>query len=275
MSIVRISHNKENPYVMLNKGGLEDKNLSWAAKGLWAYLISRPDHWNVSVKHLSKIYDGIGGGETAIYSLLNELIENGYCTRIKAKDSNGTFLPIEYVVQEFKKCLPHPAAPDVDAPDVAGLPLSNNRYIQRNESKGKQDPPPPILSFGKYVKLTKSEHDELIVQFGEAKISEYIESINLYCESVGRVYKGYAATIRSWIGKDLKQPKIKPSAPLKTSHIEEKDIREDLDARMQQGRLEVPELYYIKLLEKSVRIKDPDLAKGYKYKNSKGDWVLT
>lgn len=109
MSIVRIEHNKNNPYVILNKKALEDGKLSWAAKGLWAYLMSRPDDWNVSVVHLSKIYDEKGGGEKAILSLLNELIENGYCERRQPKKDNGLFERTEYIIMEFKKCLPQPS----------------------------------------------------------------------------------------------------------------------------------------------------------------------
>lgn len=126
MSIVRISHNRENPYVMLNKKALEDPKLSWAAKGLWAYLMSRPDDWNVSVSHLSKIYSGKGGGEKAIWSLLKELIENGYCTRTQNKLADGSFGKVIYVIMEFKISLPHSSErhPPKDPPTNKGSLLS-------------------------------------------------------------------------------------------------------------------------------------------------------
>jgi len=111
MSIIRISHDKNNPYVMLNKNPLEDNSLSWAAKGLWAYLMSRPDNWNVSVSHLSTIYHGKGGGEKAIYSLLNELIEAGYCERNQGHTEGKRLEPIalasfcEQLGHELKPCV--------------------------------------------------------------------------------------------------------------------------------------------------------------------------
>lgn len=107
MSIVRVDHNKNNPYVILNKKALEDPSLSWSAKGLWAYLMSRPDDWTVSVSHLSKIYDERGGGEKAIYAFLNELIEKGYCTRKQLKKEHGEFSKVEYIITEFKNKVPH------------------------------------------------------------------------------------------------------------------------------------------------------------------------
>src|SRR5258708_36034281 len=105
MSIVRVSHSTN--YVILNKNPLEDKSLSWGAKGLWAYLMSRPDNWNVSVAHLSKIYDGHGGGEDAIYTILNELKEIGYCQMIRHRDEKGRLGHAEYTITEFKNKVPH------------------------------------------------------------------------------------------------------------------------------------------------------------------------
>ncbi len=113
MAIVRIQHNKENPYVTLNKKALEDRHLSWGARGLWSYLMSRPDDWTISVSHLKTLYSGKGGGEKAIYSLLNQLIEEGYCTRIVVKNEKGLFGKPEYIITEFKKKVPHSLQRDV------------------------------------------------------------------------------------------------------------------------------------------------------------------
>jgi hypothetical protein len=136
MSIIRIDHNKDNPYVMLNKKALEDKNLSWAAKGLWAYLISRPDDWSVSVAHLSTIYDQYGGGETAIYNYLNELIKHGYCEKKgQSQDKKGQFSKFEYVIYEFKIISPLTGSPDADRPDAANLTTTNKGDIKIKEQQ--------------------------------------------------------------------------------------------------------------------------------------------
>jgi hypothetical protein len=132
MSIIRTEHNKDNPYVMLNKHALEDKNISWAAKGLWAYLMSRPDNWTISIPHLSKIYEEYGGGETAIYNYLNELIKNGYCSRKQTTGEKGQFGKYEYIITEFKKLLPQPGSPDAVPPDAVKLPTTN-KGIQINK----------------------------------------------------------------------------------------------------------------------------------------------
>ena len=70
MSIVRVKHNKENPYVMINRHALWDKNLSLEAVGLWVRLLSRPDDWHVNVLELSH---SCGCHKNTIYKLLAEL----------------------------------------------------------------------------------------------------------------------------------------------------------------------------------------------------------
>jgi hypothetical protein len=134
MCILRTSHNKENPYVMLNKSALEDKNLSWGAKGLWAYLMSRPDNWTVSVTHLASIYDHRGGKERAIYALLNELIEHGYCERVQLHNEKGEFGKIEYVITELKKSLPHRGCADAGEPHAVTCRTNNKGSLISNET---------------------------------------------------------------------------------------------------------------------------------------------
>ena len=73
MSIIRVKHDKN--YVCIHKGALEDPNLSFKAKGLWAYCMSRPDDWEFHVSHLASVSKE---KECAIYSALKELKREGY-----------------------------------------------------------------------------------------------------------------------------------------------------------------------------------------------------
>jgi hypothetical protein len=135
MVIQRSPHDKVNPYVMLNKEALKDPSLSWGAKGLWAYLLSLPDDWKISVAHLSKLYPDKGGGIKAIYSLLNELIECGYCERSQGNESKGKFKEIDYHISEFKKSLPH--SPQRHAAERHALEgcTTNKEYILNNKQQ--------------------------------------------------------------------------------------------------------------------------------------------
>lgn len=163
MSIIRIDHNRANPYVMLNKSVLEDPNISWAAKGLWAYLMSRPDNWEVNVQHLAKIYSGRGGGEEAIWAILKELIKNGYCERKeKPKTQNGKFSGVEYVIKEFKELLPHRSLPD---PENAG----------NNKERSSLSEPSPSSSEFKNKRQRLKKEEVVVVSENEEKAEKASE----------------------------------------------------------------------------------------------------
>lgn len=103
MTVLRIKHNRENPYVQINKVGLFDSSISLKAKGLWAQCLARPDDWQFHVKELAT---HCKEGERAIYSAIDELIENGYALRIDSyeKGEDGRFCSrnCEYIIYEFK-----------------------------------------------------------------------------------------------------------------------------------------------------------------------------
>lgn len=101
MAIVRVEHNKENPYFMLNRTILNDPNLSFKAKGLHAYLLSKPDDWNIHIEQLAKVSKE---GIEAVKSGLIELKKNGYVELRSIRNEQGNkFLHHEYVVYEVPK----------------------------------------------------------------------------------------------------------------------------------------------------------------------------
>ena len=95
-SIIRTVKNKDNPYVMINKKGIQDPNLSWAAKGLLAYLLSLPDDWKIYVKEL---VNHTSSGETNTYTAIRELLRYGYMEKIEYR-YKGKILALNYTVFE-------------------------------------------------------------------------------------------------------------------------------------------------------------------------------
>lgn len=131
MSIVRIKHNKENPYVMINRQALWDDNLSLEAVGLWARLLSRPDDWHIYASELCK---SCGCGEYRMYRILNELISNGFSYRYQTKDKEGKYTGYEYMVFESKKTLeeikiilPHLSFPSTVDPSTENQALLSTK----------------------------------------------------------------------------------------------------------------------------------------------------
>lgn len=71
----------------------EDNRLSFAAKGLLWYLLSRPENYAIYTKQLSSIYKGKarGNGQEAVENMMKELKEFRYLKYAKSRNSNGTW----------------------------------------------------------------------------------------------------------------------------------------------------------------------------------------
>lgn len=82
-TIFRAVKNKENPYVMIDRRPIDNGKLSFKAKGILTYLMSRPDGWEVSVADLVK---HSVDGEASIRSGLKELRDAGHMRYIKSRN---------------------------------------------------------------------------------------------------------------------------------------------------------------------------------------------
>ena len=86
MSQTIIRAPRRHRFVILDQQAVEDTRLSWAARGLLAYLLSRPDDWRVLINDLRKRGDLERDG---IYKLLRELRDTGYVQFLRSRDEQG------------------------------------------------------------------------------------------------------------------------------------------------------------------------------------------
>lgn len=96
-SIIRTVKDRENPYVMLDKHFLSDDRLSWKAKGLLAYFLSKPDNWRIMIEDLIKQSTD---GEKAVRTGLKELELCGYLENIPQRNEKGQVMYWEKRVHE-------------------------------------------------------------------------------------------------------------------------------------------------------------------------------
>ena len=68
-----------NSFVTMDKSFLEDSRLSYKAKGILAYLLSKPDNWKVIVGNLVNYS---ADGKASVYAGLKELKECGYYEKV-------------------------------------------------------------------------------------------------------------------------------------------------------------------------------------------------
>lgn len=143
MSLIRVQKNKDNPYVILNKGFLENPNISLKLKGFLAYCLSKPDDWNFHVNQLATV---LKEGKHSLYSIINEGIEHGYIervqilsrTKIAEEKTQCRFEAVDYVIHEtpidkksleLKKCLPHSGFQE------AGIQVAGNQTLLSNDTE--------------------------------------------------------------------------------------------------------------------------------------------
>ena len=77
---------RRHRFVIVDQAAVEDARLSWAARGLLAYLLSRPDDWKVLVNDLKKRGNL---GRDGIYALLRELRSAGYVCFERNRDAQA------------------------------------------------------------------------------------------------------------------------------------------------------------------------------------------
>ncbi|WP_263707886.1 helix-turn-helix domain-containing protein [Shouchella tritolerans] len=87
MGIFRVS--KTSNYVVMNRTGLNDKRLSWKAKGLLAYMLSMPDDWTF---HDTELEKHAKDGRDSLKSAIKELKDHKYMKRTRRKGEGGKFV---------------------------------------------------------------------------------------------------------------------------------------------------------------------------------------
>ena len=96
MSVVKIKK-KTSHFSVIDTRFFNDTRLTWKAKGLLGYLLSKPDDWKVRMKDLEKRSPK---GIREIKSGMKELIRYGYAEMIRKQTQSGKFQGTEYVIYE-------------------------------------------------------------------------------------------------------------------------------------------------------------------------------
>lgn len=138
-TIKRGKHDKQNPYFMMSRGTAQDRRLSYEARGMLAYLLSKPGDWEVRVDDLildSKKGEG-KAGSSKIYAILDELAECRYVKKSQKYQGQGgkwCWTPYE-VYEEPYPDFPHTDKPGMDKPDTAEPDTENRDTLQSTEGQ--------------------------------------------------------------------------------------------------------------------------------------------
>jgi len=135
-------------FTQVNNNVILDIDLTYKAKGIYAYLVSRPDNWKF---YINNIVSQSSNGKTSVQSGIKELEEAGYLERKLTKDNKGKITGYNYIIYaEAKNKTPSTGKPRQRENTVKGkTPSLNNTEVINNTDKEK------------YKKEKKAEQQEL------------------------------------------------------------------------------------------------------------------
>lgn len=135
-----IVHSRPNPYTAVPNGLISDSRLTWKAKAIFAYLLSRPTGWRL---HLSDIVSRARDGRDAVLAGMAELEDTGYIRRRQGRDAAGRMgtVTVELIIPEYsaRPESPLPGFPDTAFPDTE-KPTLSKQDITKPISSGREDP---------------------------------------------------------------------------------------------------------------------------------------
>lgn len=155
---------KRHNYSIIDNTCLRDPNLSWKAKGLFAYLLSLPDDWQIYQKDL---VNRATDGDTSLRSGIIELEKAGYLRRERQRNEFGQVKGMVYHIIENpneQECLTNTTSePRLENQIQENLNQENHILVNTNKPSTKEqrtnikegDEPPALETETNSIPLTK------------------------------------------------------------------------------------------------------------------------
>lgn len=133
-TIFRTEKNPENPFVMIDRRAVENPKLSWKAKGLLAYLLSRPDDWTVRFRDLAK---RAPDGAHTVRMAMKELRTAGHVTVETVREAGRITKWIYHIHEVPDGGFQQVEKQDVEIPHVEKRAFNNKDSTKKDSTKKK------------------------------------------------------------------------------------------------------------------------------------------
>ena len=196
MAIIRVE--KQRNFVAIDKTCLEDDRLSFKAKGLHSYLMSRPDNWKPILEQLSTVSKD---KQASVRAGMKELEDCGYIIRRPVKD-NGKIVEWEHIVYEKPQkpsLSPQVGFPQVEIPQVENRRLISNEVINNdlisNEvinllSAAADAPPPKYDTDSEPYKLAHYLREQILLRDPQTKVpANTLEALQSWSKDADRMIR--------------------------------------------------------------------------------------
>lgn len=138
MSTIRVK--KDGHYFAASNIPFNDERLSWEARGIMGYLLSKPDNWTISVVDLIRKSPA---GKFVVKRVLKELEKFGYVQRERHKDIEGRFYWVSTINEKpIDQFTVDGSTVDGKPVDIISTDLSNTEDNKKEQTDASLRVPP-------------------------------------------------------------------------------------------------------------------------------------
>ena len=132
MAVFKIE--KQKNYTVMSNYHLQDRNLSYKAKGLLSFMLSLPEDWDYSLNGLVAVSKE---SKKAIRNILSELINKGYVVREQGRGEKG-YYKYDYIIREIPVNVLEKDHPDTQKGDAVKGDAEKGTQINTNKENTKE-----------------------------------------------------------------------------------------------------------------------------------------
>ena len=211
-------------FVTVHKSFIHDDNLTWKAKGILLYLLSRPDDWQVYETELNK---HSSDGRDSLRTGIKELEQAGYIHRTRKRNEKGQLKEYEYQVFEQPTQI---GKSHLGKSNLGKSNTTNNNNTNNNNTNNET---------GDTSQIFQLVSNELEMIQSPLKVQELEDELNLikgnkleittvainYCKQNKKGINYLIKVLRNWNneGVDTKEKaenKVKPKTKKQSSNID-------------------------------------------------------
>lgn len=123
---------RKTNFTIISNVGMNDERLSLKAKGMLAYLLTKPDNWQVSDRHLATIGPD---GRSAVQAALKELETFGYLVRKQCRNEQGQWAYVSYIYDEPWSEKPWTENPATEKPATENQAVISTEEVKTERTK--------------------------------------------------------------------------------------------------------------------------------------------
>jgi DNA-binding transcriptional regulator GbsR (MarR family) len=201
-----------HPYGYVANTIINNENLSFNAKGVYLYILSKPDSWDFSHERIAK---SSTTSRHAVRSAIQELEDRGLLKRKKLKTGRMVYFIVDPV---YEQTISKSQSPNLDSGSPkAKVQIRNlqNPQLAESDTISKKEEYKAIkriqsntdTSIKFLENIEETEAQEIAEKYNTT--AEFVrgkaEDLLLYCQSKGRKYKNYRALLQGAVRRDAQK----------------------------------------------------------------------